>query len=55
MDTDATPRHLVLGEIGFTNVANKLKARLAEIESWRETSLGTDSPKGQARRVFRST
>ena len=38
------PRHLVLGEIGFTNVTNKLKARLAEIESWRETSVGADFP-----------
>ena len=40
------PRHLVLGEFGFDNVTNKLKARLAEIESWRETSLGADFPKG---------
>jgi NAD(P)-dependent dehydrogenase (short-subunit alcohol dehydrogenase family) len=40
------PRHLVLGEIGYTNVTNKLKSRLAEIESYRETSLGADFPKG---------
>jgi NAD(P)-dependent dehydrogenase (short-subunit alcohol dehydrogenase family) len=39
------PRHLVLGEIGYTNVTNKLKARLAEIEGLRETSLGADFPK----------
>ena len=43
---DNPPRHLVLGEFGFNNVTNKLKARLAEIESWRETSLGADFPKG---------
>jgi len=40
------PRHLVLGEIGYTNVTNKLKARLAEIEGLREISLGADFPKG---------
>jgi len=43
--TENPPRHLVLGEIGYTNVTNKLKVRLAEIESWRETSLGADFPK----------
>jgi len=43
--TENPPRHLVLGEIGYTNVTNKLKVRLAEIESWRETSLGADVPK----------
>ena len=40
------PRHLVLGEIGYTNVTNKLKARLTEIEGLREISLGADFPKG---------
>ncbi len=39
------PRHLVLGEIGFNNVTNKLKARLEEIEGQREASLGADFPK----------
>jgi len=42
---DQPPRHLVMGEIGYTNVTNKLKARLAEIEAWRETSVGADFPK----------
>jgi NAD(P)-dependent dehydrogenase (short-subunit alcohol dehydrogenase family) len=44
--SDNPPRHLVLGEFGFNNVTNKLKARLAEIESWRDISLGADFPKG---------
>jgi len=39
------PRHLVLGEIGYNNVTNKLRERLAQIEEWRETSLGADFPK----------
>lgn len=42
---DNPPRHLVLGEEGYTNVTNKLKQRLAQIEEWRETSLGADFPK----------
>ncbi|MDB5829384.1 MAG: short-chain dehydrogenase/reductase [Variovorax sp.] len=39
------PRHLVLGAIGFENVTKTLKKSLAEIEQWKETSLGTDFPK----------
>lgn len=38
------PRHLVLGSFGVDAVANKLKAALAEIEAWRETSIGADFP-----------
>lgn len=38
------PRHLVLGAIGVHVVETKLKATLAEIEAWRETSLGADFP-----------
>ena len=38
------PRHLVLGAWGFDAVTKNLKATLAEIEAWRETSLGTDFP-----------
>ena len=38
------PRHLVLGAWGYDAVTAKLKARLAEIEAWRETSLGADFP-----------
>ncbi|MBE7248099.1 MAG: SDR family NAD(P)-dependent oxidoreductase, partial [Actinomycetospora chiangmaiensis] len=40
------PRHLVLGAWGFEAVTGRLKQRLAEIEAWRETSLGADYPEG---------
>ena len=39
------PRHLVLGAWGVDAVANKLKATLAEVEAWRDTSLAADFPK----------
>jgi len=42
---DKPPGHLVLGEFGFGAVTNQLKSTLAEIEAWRETSLGADFPK----------
>jgi NAD(P)-dependent dehydrogenase (short-subunit alcohol dehydrogenase family) len=42
---EAPPRHLVLGAQGFNAVTESLKKRLAEIEQWRETSLGADFPK----------
>lgn len=38
------PRHLVLGAWGYDAVTNRLKQALAEIEAWRETSLGADYP-----------
>lgn len=38
------PRHLVLGAWGYDAVTSRLKQRLAEIEAWRETSLGADFP-----------
>ena len=41
------PRHLVLGEIGHDMVVKKLRERLAEIESRRETALATDFPKSE--------
>jgi NAD(P)-dependent dehydrogenase (short-subunit alcohol dehydrogenase family) len=44
-EVDDPPRHLVLGEIGYNNVANKLRERLVQIEEWRETSLSADFPK----------
>ncbi|OCJ03656.1 short-chain dehydrogenase/reductase [Rhizobium sp. AC44/96] len=44
-EVDNPPRHLVLGELGYNNVTNKLRERLALIEEWRETSLGADFPK----------
>lgn len=38
------PRHLVLGAWGYDAVTNRLKQSLAEIEAWREISLGADYP-----------
>ncbi|MEX3960898.1 SDR family NAD(P)-dependent oxidoreductase [Paraburkholderia sp. EG286B] len=43
-ETDKPPRHLVLGAFGVDAVANRLRAALADIEAWRESSLGTDYP-----------
>jgi NAD(P)-dependent dehydrogenase (short-subunit alcohol dehydrogenase family) len=40
------PRHLVLGAWGYDAVTSRLKQRLAEIEAWRDTSLGADYPEG---------
>lgn len=39
------PRHLVLGAWGHDAVTQRLKAKLAEIEAWRDTALATDFPK----------
>lgn len=41
---DNPPRHLVMGAWGHDAVTSKLKARLAEIEAWKETSVETDFP-----------
>ncbi len=38
------PRHLVMGAFGFEAVTSKLRERLAQIEAWKETTLGTDFP-----------
>ena len=38
------PRHLVLGSFGVDAVTKKLKAALADIEAWRETSIGAEFP-----------
>lgn len=38
------PRHLVMGAFGFEAVTGKLRERLAQIEAWKETTLGTDFP-----------
>ncbi|MEX3916461.1 oxidoreductase [Paraburkholderia sp. BR10872] len=45
-ETEKPPRHLVLGAFGVDAVANRLRAALADIEAWREVSLGTDYPAG---------
>jgi NAD(P)-dependent dehydrogenase (short-subunit alcohol dehydrogenase family) len=42
---DKPPRHLVLGAFAYDAVINKLKQTLAEVEAWRDTSLGADFPK----------
>jgi NAD(P)-dependent dehydrogenase (short-subunit alcohol dehydrogenase family) len=38
------PRHLVLGAIALEGIRDKLKATLAEIDAWSETSSGADYP-----------
>jgi len=38
------PRHLVLGKFGIDAVIQQLGETLAEVERWRETSLGADFP-----------
>ena len=43
-EMETPPRHLVLGAWGYDAVTNGLKQALAEIEAWRETSLGADYP-----------
>ena len=45
-ELDNPPRHLGLGAWGYEAVTSRLKQRLAEIEAWRETSLGSDYPEG---------
>ena len=44
VEEDTPPRHLVLGAIGFDAVTKKLRERLEQIESRRETALGADFP-----------
>jgi NAD(P)-dependent dehydrogenase (short-subunit alcohol dehydrogenase family) len=41
------PRHLVLGAFGVDAVSKKLSDSLAEIEQWRDTSLGADFPESE--------
>ncbi|QHM75041.1 3-oxoacyl-[acyl-carrier-protein] reductase FabG [Mixta theicola] len=43
-ETENPPRHLVMGAFGFEAVTSKLRERLAQIEAWKETTLGTDFP-----------
>lgn len=45
-EVEEPPRHLVLGAFGVDAVSQRLRAALADIEAWRETSLGTDYPAG---------
>ncbi|WP_310630700.1 SDR family NAD(P)-dependent oxidoreductase [Paraburkholderia sp.] len=46
-EVESPPRHLVLGAFGVDAVAARLRAALADIETWRETGLGTDFPAGE--------
>ena len=41
------PRHLVLGAIALDGIRDKLKATLAEIEVWAETSRSADYPEAE--------
>jgi len=49
-EVDNPPRHLVLGAFGYEAVTQNLRDRLAEIEAWRETSLGADFPEEERER-----
>ena len=40
----SAPRHLVLGAFGADAVAGRLRARLEEVERWREISVSADFP-----------
>jgi len=44
-----SPRHLVLGAEGFENVRKSLADTLAEIEAWKQVSLGADYPASEGR------
>ncbi len=46
-EVEHPPRHLVLGAFGLDAVATRLKARLAEIEAWRDVGAATDFPAEQ--------
>jgi NAD(P)-dependent dehydrogenase (short-subunit alcohol dehydrogenase family) len=46
-ETDKPPRHLVLGAWGVDAVTNRLRATLADIDAWRETSVGADFPESE--------
>ncbi len=46
-ESEAPPRHLVLGAVGMEAVTRKLRDSLAEIEAGRATALATDFPEGE--------
>lgn len=43
-EVEQPPRHLVLGAFGVDAVAQRLRASLADIDTWRDTSVGADFP-----------
>ncbi|WP_027820418.1 oxidoreductase [Paraburkholderia bannensis] len=46
-EVENPPRHLVLGAFGVDAVAARLRAALADIDAWRDTSLAADYPEGE--------
>lgn len=46
-EVEKPPRHLVLGAFGVDAVAQRLRAALADIDAWRDTSLAADYPEGE--------
>ncbi len=46
-EVEKPPRHLVLGAFGVDAVAARLRAALADIDAWRDTSIATDYPQGE--------
>jgi NAD(P)-dependent dehydrogenase (short-subunit alcohol dehydrogenase family) len=43
-ESDSPPRNLVLGAFGVDAVAKRLHATLADIDAWRDVSIGADFP-----------
>ncbi len=43
-EVEHPPRHLVLGAFGLDAVTTRLKARLSEVEAWRDLGAATDFP-----------
>lgn len=41
-DSDAPPARLVLGSSSYTGIRATLKARIAELDEWKETAISTD-------------
>ena len=46
-ETEHPPRHLVLGAFGVDAVSKRLHSTLADIEAWRDTSIGADFPENE--------
>lgn len=47
VEADESPAHLVIGAIALDGVGNKLRATLAEVEAWAETSRAADYPESE--------
>jgi NAD(P)-dependent dehydrogenase (short-subunit alcohol dehydrogenase family) len=47
VQAEKPPRHLVLGAMGLDTVRKSLTGKLEEIDTWKQTTLGADYPKGQ--------